>query len=95
MLRRLSQGERTVGELAAPLRTSFPAGSKHVRVLERAGFVRRTIVGRRHVCRLNPAAMRRVAEWVEGYRHFWEARFQGLDALLADLKGKEGRHGRG
>jgi hypothetical protein len=62
---------------------SLPAGSKHVRVLERAGFVRRTIVGRTHVCRLEAAPLKQVVEWAEAYRRFWEQRFQGLDDLPA------------
>src|SRR6266542_6515846 len=52
MLRRLTEGERNLSELAAPLRMSFPAASKHVRVLERARLVRRRVVGRTHLCRI-------------------------------------------
>ena len=90
MLRRLSEGERNLSELAAPLRMSFPAASKHVRVLERARLVRRRIVGRTHVCRINAAPLKDVAEWTEGYRRIWEGNFQRLDALLDELR-TEGR----
>ena len=57
MLRRLSAGDLTVGELAEPLTMSFAAASKHVKVLENAGLVARTVTGRRHVCRLEPGLL--------------------------------------
>ena len=57
MVGRLAGGELTIGELAAPLPMSFEAVSKHVRVLERAGLVDRTVEGRRHVCRLAPGPL--------------------------------------
>src|SRR5271163_447961 len=57
MLRRLSARERTIGELAEPFRMSFAAASKHVRVLERAGLLRRRVEGRSHICRIVPAPL--------------------------------------
>src|ERR1044071_7117505 len=81
MLRRLTEGERNLSELAAPLRMSFPAASKHVRVLERARLVRRRISGRSHMCRLDAAPLKDIAEWTEGYRPAWEHTFQRLDSL--------------
>ena len=54
MLRRLADRELTVGELAEPLEMSLPAASEHLQVLEKAGLVQRTVMGRRHVCRLAP-----------------------------------------
>ncbi len=64
MLRRLAERVLTVGELAAPLAMSLSAASKHLRVLERAGLVRRTVVGRRHVCRLEPGPLASADEWL-------------------------------
>jgi len=88
ILRRLTESEQNLSELAAPLKMSFPAASKHVRVLERAELVRRRIDGRSHMCRLNAAPLKDVAEWTDGYRAHWEQTFQRLDALLGELKGE-------
>ena len=89
ILRRLSTCEQNLSALSAPLKMSFPAASKHVRVLERAHLVRRRITGRQHMCRLDPAPLKQVAEWAEAYRAHWEGNFQRLDALLDELKSKE------
>ena len=75
---RLAQGEATVGELAEPFDVSRPAISKHLRVLERAGLVRRTPEGRMSRCELDAGPMQDAADWVERYREFWE---QQLDRL--------------
>jgi DNA-binding transcriptional ArsR family regulator len=81
MLERLSSGDLTVGELAAPLDMSLAAASKHILVLERAGLVSRRVVGTRHFCRLSPAPLAFAAAWLSHYERFWNVR---LDAL-ADL----------
>src|SRR5262245_5958497 len=86
MLRRLAGGEHNLTELAAPLRMSFPAASKHVRVLERAKLVRRRVVGRTHLCRIEAKPLGDASDWLERYRQLWEANFQRLDALLDELK---------
>jgi len=91
MLALLAQGERTVGELAAPFRVSLAASSKHLQVLERAGLVRRRIVGRTHTCRLEAEPLKDVAEWTENYRRHWEQSYERLDALLEELKTLEKR----
>lgn len=78
ILARLSQGEATVGELAQPFDVSRPAISKHLRVLERAGLVRRTPDGRMSRCELDAVPMREAAEWVERYRNFWEKQLDEL-----------------
>lgn len=78
ILARLALGDATVGELARPFRVSRPAISKHLRVLERAGLVRRAREGRISRCKLNAAPMRGAAEWVDRYSEFWAGR---LDAL--------------
>ena len=89
ILRQLTDREQNLSELAAPFRMSFPAASKHVRVLERAKLVRRRVIGRAHMCRLNAAPLKDISEWMEGYREFWEGNFQRLDALLEELKSEE------
>ena len=82
MLRSLSGGERNVSDLAAPFRMSFAASAKHVKVLEQAGLVRRTMRGRSHVCRLNPAPLAAADKWLRYYERFWSERLDVLDALL-------------
>jgi DNA-binding transcriptional ArsR family regulator len=86
MLRSLTGGERNLSELAAPLRMSFPAASKHVQVLERARLVRRRIVGRTHLCRIEGKPLGDANGWLEQYRRFWEQSFERLDALLDELQ---------
>jgi DNA-binding transcriptional ArsR family regulator len=89
ILRGLTAGERNLSEVSAPLKMTFPAASKHVRVLERANLVRRRVVGRSHLCRLDPLPLKDVAEWTEGYREAWEMNFGRLDVLLAEMKARE------
>lgn len=82
MLRRLADRDRTVGELAQPLAMSLAAASKHVRVLERAGLVRREIAGRTHRVHLEPAPLHAGAEWLRHYERYWNRRLDALAALL-------------
>lgn len=86
ILEQLADRERNLTELAAPLKMSFPAASKHVRVLERARLVRRRVVGRSHLCRVEGEPLRQASDWLEEYRRVWEANFQRLDALLEELQ---------
>lgn len=95
MLGSLALGERNLTELAAPLRMSFPAASKHVRVLEKARLVRRRIVGRTHLCRIEGKPLGEANGWLEQYRRFWEASFSRLDGLLEELKAAEKRPKKG
>lgn len=89
IIRQLSGGERNLSELASPLRMTFPAASKHVRVLERARLVRRRVSGRQHLCRLQADPLKEATLWTEQFRRFWEARFQVLDSLLEEMKAEE------
>ncbi len=82
MLGRLAGGELTVGQLAAPLTMSLAAASKHVQVLERAGLVRRTVNGRRHVCRLEAAPLASAYAWLRFYERYWNDRLDTLEALF-------------
>lgn len=79
----LARGDATVGSLAARFPISFNGVSKHVKVLERAGLVARTVTGREHRLRLRPAPLRDAADWLEHYRGFWEGRLEALEAYLA------------
>jgi DNA-binding transcriptional ArsR family regulator len=86
MIRQLSAGERNLSELAAPLKMTFPAASKHVRVLEQARLVRRRVAGREHLCRLEAAPLQEATQWTEQFRKHWEGRFEALDSLLDEMK---------
>src|SRR5512132_3577560 len=86
---RLADGEASVTELAAPFDMSLPAVSKHLKVLERAGLITRGRRAQWRPCRLEPAPLRDVAEWAEGYRRFWEESHDRLDEYLRQLQGKE------
>ena len=89
IIRQLADGERNLSELASPLRMTFPAATKHVRVLERATLVRRRVVGREHLCRLSAAPLKDAMQWTEQFRRSWEARFEVLDKLLDEMKSEE------
>ena len=89
IIRQLSGGERNLSELASPHRMTFPAASKHVRVLERAKLVRRRVDGRQHLCRLRAAPLKEAMLWTEQFRRNWEARFEALDELLDEMKSEQ------
>lgn len=82
MLLDLARGERSIGELATPFAMSFAGASKHVKVLEDAGLVRREVRGRRHICRLNAAKLAEAQAWLRHYEHFWSSRLDSLESLL-------------
>ena len=82
MLRTLAAGERSVGELAAPFEMSLAAASKHVKALERAGLVRRRVIGRTHFCRLDAQALAGAHAWIGFYERLWNSRLDVLEELL-------------
>lgn len=82
IVERLRDGPATVGELAQPFRISRPAISKHLRVLEQAGLVRRTREGRMNRCELNAGRLHDASAWLERYRRFWENRLDRLGRFL-------------
>ena len=82
MLRELASGERTVGQLAQPFAISLAAASKHIKVLENAGLIRREVRGRTHICRLDPGPLATAQEWLSFYERFWTIRLDVLDQLL-------------
>jgi DNA-binding transcriptional ArsR family regulator len=82
ILAHLAQGDRRVTDLAKPHNMSLPAVSKHLRVLESAGLLRRRRYGRVHEMRLNAEPLKKAVQWVEEYRKFWEGSLDGLAAYL-------------
>ena len=82
MLRELSLGERTVGQLAEPFAISLAAASKHIKALENAGLIRRKVQGRTHICRLDPGPLASAHEWLSFYERFWTDRLDALERLL-------------
>ena len=89
IIRQLSRGERNLSELASPLQMTFPAATKHVRVLEGARLVQRRVVGRQHLCRLSAEPLQEANVWTGQFRQHWEARFEALDALLDEMKAED------
>src|SRR5438552_11778530 len=84
MIRALADGERTVSELAEPFSMSLAAASKHIKVLESAGLIRREVRGRTHLCRLDPGPLASAHEWLGFYERFWSSRLDLLEQLLRD-----------
>ena len=82
MLERLARSEQTVSELAAPYRMSLAAASKHIKALERAGLVKRTVRGRIHYVRIDPRPLARADDWLRGYERLWDTRIERLVELL-------------
>jgi DNA-binding transcriptional ArsR family regulator len=89
ILARLAHGAATVKELSAPFEMSGPAVSKHLRVLERAGLIRRGREAQWRPRTLDAAPLREVAEWAGEFRRFWDASYTRLDAYLQQLKEQE------
>ena len=92
ILARLASGEATVSEIMRPFKISQPAISRHLKVLERAGLISGGRDAQRRPRTLVAAPLRNIAEWVEGYRRFWEQKFASLDLYLSDLQKKRKRH---
>jgi DNA-binding transcriptional ArsR family regulator len=91
ILEHLADGDRCVTDLARPYRMSLPAVSKHLRVLEKAGLVRRQRDGRVHRLKLDARPMQQAQAWIEEYRKFWEASFDRLDEYLKQIQTKENK----
>jgi DNA-binding transcriptional ArsR family regulator len=89
MLEHLSHGDLCVTDLARPYSMSLPAVSKHLRVLEKAGLVRRRRTGRVHSLKLQTEPMKQANAWIEEYRKFWEGSLDRLDEYLQQLQKDE------
>jgi DNA-binding transcriptional ArsR family regulator len=88
ILARLADGEARVTEVAKPFPISLNAVSKHIRMLEKGGLVRRRVAGRDHYLTINPTGLDEAAQWIEDQRALWQWRLAELDRLL-----KEPNHG--
>jgi DNA-binding transcriptional ArsR family regulator len=88
ILARLTLGETSVTELAAPFEMSLPAISRHLKVLERAGLISRGREAQWRPCRLKPQPLKQAADWLDEYRQFWEESFDHLDDYLTNLQAK-------
>jgi DNA-binding transcriptional ArsR family regulator len=92
ILAKLATGEATVGELAAPFDMSWPAVSRHLKVLEQAGLIERKAKARFRVCALRRERLGEAGAWIAEVRDFWEKGFDRLDALLqSETRAKENR----
>ncbi|HWW12196.1 MAG TPA: metalloregulator ArsR/SmtB family transcription factor [Brevundimonas sp.] len=86
ILARLTEGEASVNQLAEPFDMSLPAVSKHLKVLEKAGLISRGKEAQWRPARLEPMALKSVADWLEHYRRYWDASFNRLDAYLKKIQ---------
>ena len=86
ILSRLTQGEASVTEIAAPFTVSQPAISRHLKVLEDAGLISRSRKATARLSHLEAEPLREATEWLSGYREFWDESYERLDALLAALQ---------
>jgi len=95
IVERLSRGEASVTELAAPFHMSQPAVSKHLKVLERAGLISRGRDAQRRPRRLQPQRLEQLSEWITTYRKNLEASYERLENYLQTLQAKEDSHDQG
>jgi DNA-binding transcriptional ArsR family regulator len=94
VLEQLGRADASITDLAEKFRMTLTGMKKHIGVLEQAGLVTTEKVGRVRNCRLGVRRLEEEAMWIEGYRQLWEARFDELDKVVADLKHKEKTDGR-
>ena len=94
ILARLTRGDASVTDLAAPFDMSLPAISKHLKVLEHAGLITRGRDAQWRPCRIEAARLKEVADWLDHYRKFWEDSFDRLDEYLRELQKKENKNAR-
>jgi len=87
IVERLAEGPATVGQASKGLALSKAAVSKHVRLLENAGLIRREVEGREHRLRLEAPRMTQAERWIERHRELWEAKFDAVERYLADGEG--------
>ena len=93
ILARLALGEATVNELAEPFDMTLPAISKHLKVLERAGLIRRGHQAQYRPCAIEPTRLKEVSTWADQYRSVWESRFDQLDSYLDQIQPPQGMKG--
>ncbi|MBV9551315.1 MAG: helix-turn-helix transcriptional regulator [Alphaproteobacteria bacterium] len=88
ILARLAFGEASVTELAEPFAMSLPAVSKHLKVLEHAGLIKRGRAAQWRPCRLAPQPLKEASEWLEDYRRFWDESLDNLAEYLRKMQPK-------
>ena len=93
ILARLASGEKSVTELAKPFKMTLPAISKHLKVLEKAGLIRRGREAQWRPCRLRAGPLKKASDWIEHYRQFWEESLDRLGDYLNELQNKEYQDG--
>jgi DNA-binding transcriptional ArsR family regulator len=93
MLANLALGEKSIGELGEPFHMTFAGASKHVKVLENAGLIRRRKEGRRQICSLEAKPLEEAERWLRQWEKFWTVRLDRLEALIGQDKQKEKPHG--
>lgn len=91
ILARLAIGETSVSDLAQPFAISLPAVSRHLKVLEHAGLVKRSREAQWRPCRLDAGPLQEASAWIEHYRRFWDDSFDRMGAYIAELQAQEGR----
>ena len=92
ILARLAQSDARVTELASAFPISLNSTSKHIRILERAGLVTRSVQGREHVLSLNAAPLEQAADWMEFYRRFWADRLAAMEDFVVKKRNKDHKH---
>lgn len=91
ILARLASGETSVSDLAQPFAISLPAVSRHLKVLEHAGLVKRSREAQWRPCRLDAGPLKEASTWIEHYRRFWDDSFDRMGAYIAELQAQEGQ----
>jgi DNA-binding transcriptional ArsR family regulator len=94
VLEQLGRADASITDLAGRFRMTLTGMKKHVGVLEQAGLVTTEKVGRVRTCKLGPRRLEEEAAWIERHRRLWDARFDGLDKVVDDMKRKEKVDGR-
>jgi DNA-binding transcriptional ArsR family regulator len=94
ILARLVLGETTVKELSEPFAIAAPSITKHLKVLERTGLIKRSREAQWRPCRLEAAPLREASEWIEQYRQFWQQSMNRLDSYLSKLTATEKKNAR-
>ncbi|MCU0827000.1 MAG: metalloregulator ArsR/SmtB family transcription factor [Tabrizicola sp.] len=94
ILAQIADGAQTVTALVEANSLSQPGISKHLRVLEEAGLIRRERVAKTRPVHLNPEGMQRAANWIDHYRQYWQGAFDRMDALIDRLNEEAARNGR-
>jgi len=94
VLEQLGRADASITDLAEKFRMTLTGMKKHVGVLEQAGLVTTEKVGRVRTCKLGLRRLEEEAAWIERYRELWDARFDGLDKVVEELKRKEQADGR-